>query len=515
MKKAISAVLAAATLGYSASVTVFGALLNTVNHDEHQFMASAYMVARQGLQPYRDFAYLQMPNLVYVYVPFFFTHNPFLTARLFTALCGFGLCLAVFLISGSLFRPLGLLPATVISAASTVLLSNTVLFQYASSRVWNHASATLCAVLAFLLHNKAIREARLVWFVLSGFALGMALGIRLTFAPLIVPFVLAILFFRSAPWPGKARRALAFAIGGIVGNLPAIYFCLTSYQDFVFGNLRYRQLDVRYATQELPHGTATNLAGKIHHLLQTFSPGSGNLLVPIVAVVSLIMLSIAVIGRSSKPGREVVFLVALLPFLLVGCFAPTPPQYQYYFALIPFLLLLELYALSSLGSPKLLRAGAAFLVVVAAISFFPNAPLRKNIGHATRLYRPQDWMPLQVEKESQWIKQELASRGPGKVLTLSPLYVIEAGLPIDKRFVTGPFAWRISHLISADEAEARHLPYAPAIDELLRKDPPMAVLTGHEHENIEEPIISRITALGYWPTKTPSGLVLWQPHDPM
>src|SRR6202040_1003479 len=153
MKKAIAAVLAAGTLSYAAIVSVFGALVNDVNHDEHQFMASAYMVARHGLQPYRDFAYFHMPNLVYVYVPFFFTHHPFLAARLFNALCGFGLCLTVFLVSRLLFRPLGPLTATMISAAGTVLLPNNMVFQIASSRVWNHASATLCAVLAFLLHN--------------------------------------------------------------------------------------------------------------------------------------------------------------------------------------------------------------------------------------------------------------------------------------------------------------------------------------------------------------------------
>jgi hypothetical protein len=509
LKEASAAVVAGAALSYAAIVTVVGALLNAVNHDEHQFMASAYMVARHGLQPYRDFAYLQMPNLVYVYAPFFFTPNPFLAARLFTALCGFGLCLTVFLVARSLFRPLGPLPATVISAAGTVLMCNTVLYHYATSKVWNHASATLCAVLAFLLHCKAIRETRFAYFLFSGFAL----GIRLTFAPLIVPFVLAILICGSASWPGKARSTFAFAIGGMVANLPAIYFCLTSYRDFIFGNFGYRQLDVLYTKQELPPSTPTDLVGKVHHLVQTFWPGSGNFLVPIVAAFGVALLIIAVIRRVSRSTMEVVFVATLLPFLLVGSFAPTPPQYQYYFAFIPFLLLLGLYALSSIGSSKLLRAGAALLLLCGAISFFPNAPLRKNLGHSSRLFQPADWVPLQVEKESQWIKQQLDSSRQGKVLTLSPLYAIEAGLPIYNEFVTGPFAWRVSHLVSADEAAARHWPYAPAIDELLRNDPPMAVLTGTENENIEGPIIRKIAALGYVPTKTPNGLVLWQAHE--
>jgi hypothetical protein len=302
----------------------------------------------------------------------------------------------------------------------------------------------------------------------------------------------------------------AFAGGGIVANLPAIYFCLTSYRDFIFGNFSYRQLDVVYAKQELSPSFATNFFGKVHHLIDAFSPGSGNLLVPIVTAVSVALLTGAVMRHISKPRIEAVFLASLLPFLLVGSFAPTPPQYQYYFAFIPFLLLLALNSLGSLGSPPLLRAGAVLLLIAGAISFFPNARLRKNMGHSHGIFQPANWVPLQVEDESRWIKQQLGSNGEGKVLTLSPIYAVEAGLPIYNEFVTGPFAWRVSHLISADEAAARHWPYAPAIGELLRNDPPMAVLTGAENENIERPIVGQLESLGYRPTKTPYGLTLWQ-----
>jgi hypothetical protein len=515
MKKAIAAVLATGTLSYAALVCVFGGLISDVNHDEHQFMASAYMVARHGLQPYRDFAYLHMPNLVYVYVPFFVSQNPFLAARLFNALCGFGLCLTVFLISRSLFRPLGPLLAAAASAAGTILLPNTFIFQYASSKVWNQASATLCAVLAFLLHSKAIREARFAYFVLSGFALGMALGIRLTVAPLIVPFVLAILAFGSASWQKKARSAVAFAIGGMVANLPAIYFCCTSYRDFIFGNFGYRILNLRYVADEIPYPTEATLVGRVQYLIDSFSPDSGNFLVPIVAALGIVMLSIAVIQRFSKPRAEVLFLIGLLPFLLVGCLAPTPAHYQYYFVLIPFLLLLALYALSSLGSPKLLRTGTALLVIAGVISFFSAALVRENIADIGSVFHPKEWVPLQVKEESEWIKQQLVTKTPGKVLTLSPLYVIEAGLPIYKEFVTGPFAWRVSAFATADEAAARKLPYAPGLNELLRKEPPLAVLAGEDtlEQKQEEMIIGEIALLWYRPAITPHGAVLWQAQN--
>jgi hypothetical protein len=128
MKKAISVVVTSSALFYAAVVCGNRALTTVLNHDEHQFMASAYMVARPGLQPYRDFAYFHMPNLVYLYSLFFFTPTPFLVARLFNGLCAFGLCLMVFFVARSSFRPLGPPAAAVIAAASAILLSNNILF---------------------------------------------------------------------------------------------------------------------------------------------------------------------------------------------------------------------------------------------------------------------------------------------------------------------------------------------------------------------------------------------------
>jgi hypothetical protein len=515
VKKAVSLCLNAGALSYAAFVSFFSALTSAVNHDENQFIAGAYMVARYGLQPYQDFAYFQMPNLVYVYVPLFYCHDPFLAARLCNGLCGFGLCLTVFLTARSLFHPLGVLIASAISAAVTVLLPNTFLFQFTVSKVWNHASATLCAVLAVLLHNKAMRDRRFGYFVLSGFALGMALGIRLTFAPLIIPFVLAILVFCKGSWLEKARNTLAFTAGGLLANLPAVYFCLTSFRDFVFGNLGYRKLDLLYQREAMPHSTRASLVGKIHYLIDSFSSDMASLLVAWVALAIVIMLISATISHRSKPRVEFAFLVGVLVFLLPGAFAPTPAQYQYWFVFVPFLLLLSLWALSSLAFPKLLLTGALLLVIASGSSFFNATQVRKSIMHLDTIFRSDRWIPLRVEQEGQWIRRQLDSKPQGKVLTLSPLYAAEAGLPIYKEFVTGPFAMRVSSVISADEAAARKLPYAADVDKMLRTEPPMAVLVGEDKHDrtAEEPIIREIALLWYSPTITPHGAVLWQPHE--
>ena len=51
---------------------LFGAAMSKrLDHDEHQFVASGALLARQSLLPYRDFPYFHMPYLVGLYALFF------------------------------------------------------------------------------------------------------------------------------------------------------------------------------------------------------------------------------------------------------------------------------------------------------------------------------------------------------------------------------------------------------------------------------------------------------------
>jgi hypothetical protein len=148
MKIVVSLILV--ILGYSVMVSVWQCFSSPLIHDEHQFMASAFMVAQYGLHPYQDFAYFHMPNLVYLYAPFFFIPYPFMVARLFGVICALGICLTIFLTARSLFAGHEKLNSLIIPVCSAALLIHSPLFHYASSHVLNHTPSTLCAVLAFL-----------------------------------------------------------------------------------------------------------------------------------------------------------------------------------------------------------------------------------------------------------------------------------------------------------------------------------------------------------------------------
>jgi hypothetical protein len=247
---------------YLVIVSAWYPLSSPLNHDEHQFMASAFLVAQYGLHPYQDFAYFHMPNLVYLYAPFFLVPYSFMLARLFVGICALGICLTIFLTARSLFAGQSKLNSLILPVSSAALLIHSGMFRYASSHVWNHTPSAVCAVVAFLLACQAILGNKpSAYFFMSGVSLGMAIGIRLSFAPLVVPFLLAIVVFRAGTVREKAMNAMTFAIGGLFANLPAVYFFFTSYKEFLFGNLGYPKLNTIYR-QEWSFTGAMTFAAK-------------------------------------------------------------------------------------------------------------------------------------------------------------------------------------------------------------------------------------------------------------
>jgi hypothetical protein len=126
--------------------------------------------------------------------------------------------------------------------------------------------------------------------------------------------------------------------------------------------------------------------------------------------------------------------------------------------------------------------------------------------------RPESWTPIRLHRAANNIRAYIDSgSGEGAVLTLSPLFAIESGLPIYKEFVTGPFAWRVSHLLSEAEAANRGLPLRSRIKSFLEEKRPRAILTGREKEEQSEEItlIRAAQQLGYQPIVGPIGVVIW------
>ena len=501
-------VITIAVLTYAAIVSLLWCVSGHLDHDEHQFMASAFMVAQYGLHPYQDFAYFHMPNLVYLYAPFFFTPYPFMLARIFVGICGFGICLTIFLYARSLLSGYDKLTYLIIPICITVLLLHSPLYRHATSHVWNHTPSTFFALLAFLLHCRGIRLKSLTILFFSGISLGMAIGIRLSFAPLIIPFLLVITFSPVGTFKTKGLQLFAFGVGGLFANVAAIFFFFTSYQDFWFGNVGYAELNTLYR-EEMSYSRAMTLAGKFKYLIKIFFKKPSELLAVLVYLYSLVLFAIDRNRSTERPKFELLFLLLSLPFLFLGCLAPTPSFHQYYFALIPFLMLLSLHALSNRRNKAFSGAVVLPFVLVASISFVYDSPFTHS-STINVFTRPQSLTPIKLQGEAEVLRSYIESKErEGKVLTLSPLYAVNSKLPIYEEFVTGPFAWRVSHLLSEEDAINRGLPLRSRIKSFVKERRPCAILTGKEIKELEILLMTVGHELGYQHIKTPSGIVIW------
>jgi 4-amino-4-deoxy-L-arabinose transferase-like glycosyltransferase len=504
----------AAVLTHCTIVLLWQAVTSGVNRDEHYFMASAFMAAHEGLHPYRDFAHFHMPNLVYVYASFFlYTPHAFLAARLFVFVCAMGICLAVLLDTRSRFARHGTTASWILAATAALMLVESRLLQLATSHVWNHNPATLCAVGAFLMHSRAMHSRNpLPWYLGSGAALGMAIGIRLSFAPMAIPFLFAILFLDGRLAVERGRNLLAFAIGGLVTNAPGLYFLITTTEDLLFGALGYAALNTAYRG-ESGHTHAMSLAMKLADWLQVIRSQTGDTLIVSSCVTGIALLGLDRFRRPAPLSSETILLTLTIPFVVLGALAPTPTWPQYYFAPAAFLVLLAMHTLADIKSPWLATAGCTFVAVAVAASTLSGAPrLYRHMLPA--LFAPTSWIPLQIDEQAAEIRRRIApAQSEDAALTLTPLYAIASGLSIYPEHVMSPFGWRVSHLLSTEQAARHRIPSPAQTEVFLRDRRPRVILTGKEAPPLEAPLITTARQLGYQPTTMSSGIVVWlRPH---
>lgn len=147
-------------------------------------------------------------------------------------------------------------------------------------------------------------------------------------------------------------------------------------------------------------------------------------------------------GATSRWGWELRVTLPLLPFVLIGCFAPSPLFAQYFYPLVPFVVLAGLYAWASIPAASVWFrrsqcVGVATTLLSVALAIRAFADFRDFLD-------PREWTGTKLHHRP----QELPAHIPrGRVLTLAPAYPLAAGLGIYPAFPTGPSARRISPFV--------------------------------------------------------------------
>lgn len=489
-----------------------------LNHDEHQFVASAALIARDALLPYRDFPYFHVPLLSLLYALLIQSWDRLLlVARLVSVIMAW---LTLWLIFAAGFRR-RLAPSLrergTFAALGTLWLASLPLFVYTSGRAWNHDLAVLLLLLAFFVHSDTLIERRSPWWLgASGLLIGMAATTRLSFALVALPFALVIWLYPVYTLGRRWRATMAFMVGAALGALPAIALFAADPAAFLFGNVEYVRLNTEYY-RAAGATTAMTLWGKVSYLLEllVFQPADGlAVLVLIVAVIPLVRpltrrLPFVRHGAPPTPKEESLFRLAfallLLLFTLVGAFAATPSQPQYFYALFPLVILSIIYALTAW--PMHMRMAGLRIFIIASVASVILAVPAYVPGLAV-VFTPARWVPNKLHEQGRWAMNLI---GDGPVLTLSPIPVLEGGAAIYPEFATGPFAWRIAPLVDAATRPELHLVAPSDLAGFLDDDMPAAILVGLDNDDAleERPLVDYARAQGFVPVAMPDDGTLW------
>ena len=133
----------------------------------------------------------------------------------------------------------------------------------------------------------------------------------------------------------------------------------------------------------------------------------------------------------------------------------------------------------------------------------PDLPYTKTI------LRPAKWPVVSVQRKTAQMHEFLAE---GRVLTLAPIFPLEANLQIYPQLASGPFAWRTATFLGPTTQAAYHVVDPAHLEEFLQSDPPRAILTSFEHHEIELPMVTYAKAHGYLPHRLEERGTLWLPR---
>ncbi|MDQ3704845.1 MAG: hypothetical protein M3437_06400 [Chloroflexota bacterium] len=478
-----------------------------LNHDEHMYVSAGVLLSEKLQVPYRDFPYLQMPNLAFMYAGLFsllpWPGYFLLEARVFSTVCataGLGL---IFVAVAGVLRDIAYGWRFLAAAGSLVAILANPIFRYTSGQAWNHDASVLLALSAFVAVHKAARGGWGVrWTLGAGVLLGLAVGTRLTFAFVVPVFLGALFLYPSAAglkvaWKERLRPVILFGDGLMLGLVPSLVAFLMAPGQFVFGNIEYHQVNALF-WERTGYERAMDLAGKLDYLWAVVTQPAN--LVLVVGSLSL-MLAALFAGRAAGSPYlfELLFGAALLLALLLGALAPTPSWYQYFYGLVPFMVLVSAYGAA------LLMARAKWSLALFGLMLLLAIGLGRP-GYSLRILRDvAEWVPVKVRNLGMEVSRHA---GRDKVLTFAPVHALEGGADVYSLFATGPFLWRSESLLDSRERRDLEVPSQAEFMALLEKEPPRAILTGFEG-GLEVPWIDFAQEHGYEMVSLPDEKVLW------
>ena len=333
----------------------------------------------------------------------------------------------------------------------------------------------------------------------SAISASLAAGIRLTCAPILIPLWLSIWFFPS-PIRRRALIAAIYVTTATTTLAPSLYYLTTHTDQFLFGNFQFPRLRLLDPENERIRKTMSPLR-KLRFFFKEVSIPS------LPLFLSFIAFAIAPAWKFFRSREGNLFapslVLGILPFALVGCFTPSRYQYQHYFIIIPLLALGVVFATATIRQPKKWILIAVSILNISCLLRFSYKDLHDLTPGPMR-----DWFPNRIAR----IADKIAERSPhGPILTLAPIYPLEAGLKTYPEFSTGPFAWKSARFVTSDRRAKFHLISPDDLETLLATKPPGAILTGVDETALEKPLLEYGRTHQFTPVNLGKERTLWLP----
>lgn len=468
--------IATTTLLLVAIILSLGRAMRMNDHNEEMYIAAGIRVA-EGRVPYRDFSYVQMPYLPGIHGALFRLcgmRRPLLVARTFNWLAwitGAGLLYLACRRAGN--------PRQACLAISLLYVANPFMLLITHEASTYAPPATLGigqAVACLWLGTQNRTRSQLALASLVGVLGGLAVGIKLYFLAVTVPYVILAAF--AADRRFNHTHAACAVAGFCVALVPAAILCACVPREFFFNNLLIHSLNT--AAYRVLDQRSGGLVPNMTLLAKTRFITWGMLSSP------CILATLAVTGwawwnsrirslryRDCNPHAVAAATAALLG-VAVACFM-TPCFPQYLALMMPYLLL---FAAMTIGDTLPRHSGTrSFLCTVAAVVGFAAFA---SLEDARAVINPAlAWHPIRTARAGKAVRSQIESLDAiGKLATIQPLRAINAGLPFYDEFATGPFVYAIVDGLSDDDQKRYVVVGSRRIAEVLDADPPAAILAG-------------------------------------
>ena len=474
--------ISADSIGYSSrrlfvgvALLVFTLLLGRnltreLDSDEHQFIAPLILTQRDHLLPYRDFPSNHLPTQICLYALLTgWTSYKLLAVRVVATICSTATLLLLFGAGWRLLAGKRRGERWLVVGGLLVVLATCRFFTYTSGLGWNHDTAILCCLGAYFLFLHGLQTDGLTWIAVAGLLIGTAVGIRLSFIFTFVPFVPVLLL---CPAPLTTRRRLTgltlATLAALVALTPTFELWKLAPVRFIFGNVQYSQL---YMLSDGIHGTfLQNLLAKLGRAAWRFGNDPGNLFLLISFFVSVIgLVRRRAVWWGTERGPALLLLGGLLIAVLIGVMGPTPQQYQYNYALLPFMLLVVFHALAleevDGASWRRWRIGVA-----AAALLLGTVGLARWYRGIVDLPFPERWAVVREHRRGEWLRSYAPQ--DGRVLTVAPIAPLEGGLHIYPEHNVGYFTLRVAAFQTAEERKCFGTVAVEDLETVLAEQPP-------------------------------------------